>query len=942
MKYLFILFFLTSIYYSNAQKSFFHPKLVKNAAIENSRVTPFAIANKENNKAFISAHQIPIIFENNNFIIINSEMNLMSVAENSGKVNGVYQDLSIPEVMSDSAVVRHQADQVHAGFGGLDTSYTGKGVIVGIVDQGIDFNHPDFKNPDGSTRVLRYWDHTVNGPNIPAEYGFGCVWDNADIDAGISTSLETGTAHGSTVAGMAVSNASANGTNKGFAPEANIIVVETDFSLTNWSLSIAEACDYIFKVADSLGMPAVVNLSLGSYYGSHDALDPASQMIDSLLDAKEGRIVVCSAGNSGDAGPYHVGADVDLDTSFVWMIPNPSPTAIGSPNTILVEFWVDTTDADFYYSFAADTPGPNYQKRGETPYHHLLDGATTAGDFTEEPIFNENGELIAYGFLFRYLERGQIAGQFGVYGPSFSPIDSSDYLFRFQTYGSGHYDLWGGSNVTSSFVHSDFETNIPDSTLFPDIINYNMPDSLQTIVDKWNCSDKVISVGNIKNRMGHIDLNGNTYTPTGSTLVGELSYSSSMGPNRLGVTKPDIVASGDVSLGSGPFSFLNNPSYNGNIDEGGYHIRNGGTSMASPAVAGIAALYLQKCPKTTYADFKADLIGNGDTDNFTGTIPNYAYGYGKANALQTVLAKHEPVVIDGPGGICPGGTASLGYTTDMNPLIINWSNGSNASNIVTTTPGDYQVIIEDELGCISRSPFHPVVIYADPIVNAGSDELICPNIELTLNASGTAVSYDWNNNVINGEAFMPESGTYIVIGTNSSGCTAIDSLQVEFLSVLPVTYNELNNSIGLNQTAFNVSDGDPLGGTYSGDGIIGTTFHPGLAGIGTHAIVYSFIDGNGCISSDTSFIEVYDDLGIINSISSNWSIYPNPFNTGIYIDINEPVHISIIDMLGREIYFQKANDSVNISLSDLSKGIYHVHLSGLEAERKQSIRLVKN
>ena len=942
MKYLFILFFLTSIYYSNAQKSFFHPKLVKNAAIENSRVTPFAIANNENNKAFISAHQIPIIFENNNFIIINTEMNLMSVAENSGKVNGVYQDLSIPEVMSDSAVVRHQADQVHAGFGGLDTSYTGKGVIVGIVDQGIDFNHPDFKNPDGSTRVLRYWDHTVNGPNIPAEYGFGCVWDNADIDAGISTSLETGTAHGSTVAGMAVSNASANGTNKGFAPEANIIVVETDFSLTNWSLSIAEACDYIFKVADSLGMPAVVNLSLGSYYGSHDALDPASQMIDSLLDAKEGRIVVCSAGNSGDAGPYHVGADVDLDTSFVWMIPNPSPTAIGSPNTILVEFWVDTTDADFYYSFAADTPGPNYQKRGETPYRHLLDGATTAGDFTEEPIFNENGELIAYGFLFRYLERGQIAGQFGVYGPSFSPIDSSDYLFRFQTYGSGHYDLWGGSNVTSSFVHSDFETNIPDSTLFPDIIHYNMPDSLQTIVDKWNCSDKVISVGNIKNRMGHIDLNGNTYTPPGSTLVGELSYSSSMGPNRLGVTKPDIVASGDVSLGSGPFSFLNNPSYNGNIDEGGYHIRNVGTSMASPAVAGIAALYLQKCPKITYADFKADLIGNGDIDNFTGTIPNYAYGYGKANALQTVLAKHEPVVIDGPGGICPGGTASLGYTTDMNPLIINWSNGSNASNIVTTTPGDYQVIIQDELGCISRSPIHPVVIYADPIVNAGSDELICPNIELTLNASGTAVSYDWNNNVINGEAFVPESGTYIVIGTNSSGCNAIDSLQVEFLSVLPVTYDELNNSIGLNQTAFNVSDGDPLGGTYSGDGIIGTTFHPGLAGIGTHAIVYSFIDGNGCISSDTSFIEVYDDLGIINSISSNWSIYPNPFNTGIYIDINESVHISIIDILGREVYFQKANDSVNISLSDLSKGIYHVHLSGLEAERKQSIRLVKN
>ena len=66
------------------------------------------------------------------------DMPLMKAAEKSGKVDGIYQDLSIPEVMSDSAVVRHQADQVHAGFGGLDTAYTGKGVIVGIVD---DINH---------------------------------------------------------------------------------------------------------------------------------------------------------------------------------------------------------------------------------------------------------------------------------------------------------------------------------------------------------------------------------------------------------------------------------------------------------------------------------------------------------------------------------------------------------------------------------------------------------------------------------------------------------------------------------------------------------------------------------------------------------------------------------------------------------------------------------
>ena len=941
MKYILTIYILFSFFFTNAQKSYFNPT-ANNKEVHSTRVTPFSIANNERNKQFIVDHNITIVFETKNQLIINAEFGLMTSAEKSGQVIEVYKDLSVPQVMSDSALVHHKADQVHAGFGGLDTSYTGKGVIIGIVDQGIDFNHPDFQNSDGSTRVLRYWDHTVNGPNIPSEYGFGCVWDSSDINAGTCTSLEVGTAHGSTVAGMALSNGNANGTNKGFAPEADIIVVETDFSLPNWSLSIAEACDYIFKVADSLGMPAVVNLSLGSYYGSHDALDPASVMIDSLLDAKEGRIVVCSAGNSGDAGPYHVGADVDQDTSFVWMIPSPNPTAVGSPNTILVEFWVDTTEADFFYSFAADTPGPNHQKRGETPFYNLLDGATTAGDFTQEPIFNEDGDLIAYGFLYRYLERGQVAGQIAVFGTNFTPIDSSNYLFRFQTYGNGHYDLWGGTDVTSSFVHSNFETNIPDSSEFPDIFHYNMPDSLQTIVDLWNCSEKVISVGNIKNRNGHIDFNGNTYTEPTSTEVGELSYTSSMGPTRNGIIKPDIVASGDVSLGSGSFSLLNNPGYNGSTDEGGFHMRNGGTSMASPAVAGIAALYLQKCSRATYADFKTDLTGSGDVDAFTGVVPNYGYGYGKANALQTILSKHEAVTIDGPGGICPGGSITLSFVTGMSPILINWSNGSNATNIITTTPSEYQVTIEDNLGCVSRSAPHPVVIYSDPFVDAGSDELICPNSELILTASGTAVDYNWNNNVTNGVAFLPQDGTYIVIGTNSSGCSATDSLVIDFLSVLPVIYEEAISNVGINQTAFNVTSGDPIGGTYSGEGIIGTSFHPALAGLGNHTIVYSFIDGNGCTSSDTSYIEVYDDLGFENQEDERWRVYPNPFQSTVHIEIDTPVIISLIDVLGRTVHYEYSQAPFMMELNELEKGIYNVNISALTSDKNRTFRVIKN
>ena len=935
MKYSLLFFLFTYSCILHSQQTFF-TKEKTTTHNYTSQIAPFSLKNSKKNIDYLKSNGLEIKFITKNYIYCNAVPDLMREAHNKGDIEEVYFEISSPQALADSAVVQHKADMVHSGFGGLDTSYTGKGVIVGVVDNGIDFNHPDFQNTDGSTRVLRYWDHTVNDPmhpNYSTEYGLGIVWDSSEINADLCTSLEIGSAHGSTVAGMAAGNGSANGTNKGFAPEADLIVVETNYNLPNWSLSIAYACDYIFKVADSLGMPAVVNLSLGSYYGSHDGLDPAAELIDSLLDAKEGRIVVCAAGNSGNDGPYHVGNDVTQDTSFVWMVSNPNVTWIGLPNTILIEFWADTSTSDFYFSYAADSPGPNYEKRGETDFHHISNDITDMDSVLIEPILNSNSDQIAEVWTIRKRIGGSIYGQI-----AFVTVDSTDYLFRFQTYGTGRYDLWGGSFNG----HSDFVSTIPTPAEMPEIVNYVMPDTLQTIVDNWNCSEKVISVGNLKNRSGHVDFNGNTYTEPTNTAVGELTLTSSKGPSRDGVQKPDISASGDVSLGSGSFSWLDDPAYNGSIDEGGFHIRNGGTSMASPAVAGIAALYLQKCPKASFADFKTDLTMNADIDGFTGSVPNFAYGYGKANALQTVLAKHNPVVIDGPGGICPGETVTLSYTTNMNALFIDWSNGSNAQSIVTTTPDDYQVVLEDAMGCISRSPIHQVVIYSEPFVDAGSDQLICPNIELTLTASGTAITYDWNNNVTNGVSFYPISGTYIVEGTNSSGCSATDSLTVEFLSVLPVTYNEVVTSIGLSETAFNVTPGDPLGGTYSGDGIIGTTFHPSLAGIGTSALVYSYVDGNGCVSSDTSYIEVYDDVGISEQQDFEWSVYPNPFQNEIYVAVTEAVKIELFDLAGKILLNTSISESRSINVDRLSQGIYTVKITAIHSDKAQTIQLIKN
>lgn len=941
MKYLSLLFLLLLFNHGLGQKNYFtFGQFI--AQKEGAIKMPFAMKNSTKNKYFLSQNKVKLKHQTRNFIYCNADADFIYEASQNGEIEEVYFQISSPTILSDSAIVHHKADLVHSGLGGLDASYTGKGVIIGVVDQGIDFNHPDFKTTNGSTRVLRYWDHTVddiNHPNYYEYYEKGILWDSSAINNGTCTSLETSSAHGSTVTGMAASNGLANGTNKGFAPESDLIIVETDFNQTvnNWKLTIADACDYIFKVADSLGKPAVINLSLGDYYGTHDATDPAAELIESLLDEKEGRIVVCAAGNSGSQGPYHVSADLDEDTSFVWSIPNSNPTIVNDvPNVVIYDFVVDTAEAYFNYSLSAHNLNSDYSNSGGTTF------APFGTDFTSgvpqfQNINNENGELIAVAFIYREFFAGKIIGQIAITGPGFTPIDSIDYVFGFQTFGAGHFDLWGGSFSG----RSDFVSQLPDTALVPEIIHYNAPDTLQTIVDSWNCSEKVISVGNLRNRMSHIDLNGNTYNASPGISVGELFSGSSKGPSRDGVQKPDITASGDISLGSGPFSWLNNPAYAGSIDEGGFHIRNGGTSMASPQVAGIAALYLQKCPSASYTDFKNDLLSNADIDNYTGVVPNYGYGFGKANALNTILARHEDVTINGPEGICPGEVATLDFTSEVTPLAIQWNTGSNNTSISTAAPGEYQVVLEGELGCKFSSNTHTLTSFTNPIVNAGNDVLLCPNSTFTLTAEGTADVYNWNNDVVQSEAFTVNAGEYIVTGLNLSGCSALDTMYIELLSTLPVSYVELVTEIGVNQTAFNVSAGVPENGTYSGPGIIGTSFHPALAGIGTHGIAYTIIDGNGCINSDTSFINVYEDASVFDFGGLNFSFSPNPVIEFVKIEVNNPIEFEILDIRGSIVYRGQLLQTGVLNLKKLKPGSYMVRAKLLNSNIWQSKRLNK-
>ena len=166
---------------------------------------------------------------------------------------------------------------------------TGKGVVIGVIDTGIDPNHAAFAG-----RILRIWDQTISGPGVPeGEYGFELLGDSLDV------SRDTD-GHGTHVAGIA---GGANPVFAGVAPEAQFVIVKTSFN----DVHIANGIEYIFRVASDLGLPAVVNMSLGGHADAHDGSDSLSSIIDQ--EVGPGKIVCVAAGNEG-ADHIHAHAKV--------------------------------------------------------------------------------------------------------------------------------------------------------------------------------------------------------------------------------------------------------------------------------------------------------------------------------------------------------------------------------------------------------------------------------------------------------------------------------------------------------------------------------------------------------------------------------------------------------------------------------------------------------
>ncbi|MCL2376315.1 MAG: S8 family serine peptidase [Defluviitaleaceae bacterium] len=188
---------------------------------------------------------------------------------------------------------------------------TGKGVAVAIIDSGIDYTHPDFRNADGTTRIKYLWDMSATG-TPPEGFESGHLYTEEQFNAALATANPLGIipqidtiGHGTAVAGVAVGNGAASGgVEKGVAPEADIIAVK--LGQGSKTTDLMRALKFVADTAKKLDIPVTVNISFGTNEGAHDDNSLFEQYVDEIAQSPKMSIAV-AAGNEGSAGHHFSG-----------------------------------------------------------------------------------------------------------------------------------------------------------------------------------------------------------------------------------------------------------------------------------------------------------------------------------------------------------------------------------------------------------------------------------------------------------------------------------------------------------------------------------------------------------------------------------------------------------------------------------------------------------
>lgn len=468
--------------------------------------------------------------------------------------------------------------QTGRGAAAGSTQLTGAGVLVAVVDSGIDYRHPDFCNADGTTRIAALWDQTAQpreGERPPEGFFRGVEYTGAQINAalaaddpqeGISIVPQTDTSgHGTHVAGIAAGNGRASaGVNRGVAYESDLIIVklgvpgETSFPRTT---ELMTAVDYCVRAAQARQQPLALNLSYGNNYGSHSG----NSLLETYLSDVSNYWKINIVAGSGNEAAKRVHTSGVLND-----VPVVIELAVGAFESGLnIQLWKSYTD-----SFAIELVHPRGDRReriAPVPGSRQLQMERT----TVLVYYGEPSPYSPYQEI--YFELLPAEGDF---------VDEGIWQLRLvpERIADGIYDLWlpAGAAVGTD---TGFLRSTPDTTL-------TIPSTAAGVITA-----------------GAYD----SYTDAPAAFSGR-GYTWA-----LRAVKPDLAAPGVDIFSCAP--------------GGGYALRTG-TSMAAPFVTGAAALLMQwgivagRDPYLYGEKLRAYLLRGARTLPFTDEYPNPQVGWG--------------------------------------------------------------------------------------------------------------------------------------------------------------------------------------------------------------------------------------------------------------------------------------------------------------------------
>lgn len=464
---------------------------------------------------------------------------------------------------------------------------TGKGVLVGIVDTGINYTLPVFRNTDGTTKVAAIWDQTIESEAFPPKAMFGTVYTREQINEALASenpfaivpSMDNN-GHGTMLAAIAAGRTVEEDNFYGVAPDAELVVVklmEARQSIKNFFMvpenvlcyqenMIMWGVQYLIDTARELKRPMAICIALGSSMNAHDGNTPLAELLAIVADYPQIG-VVCSVGNEGNRRRHFYGV-VDPMIGNVTVELN-----VGEGETgFSMELWGNSPGI---FSIDILSPSGEYIPR-------IAPGLRVTRQITF--IFDQTVIYVEYHAL-----ENRNGDQL--------------ILLRFQNVSSGiwRFNVYGQGSLSSSF-----HIWLPMGDMISNNTYFLQPDIYTTVTSPGTST---------------VPITVTAYNPVNGTLY----VNASRGYSRSGAIKPELAAPGVNYVAPNQF---------------GEYMTFTGTGVAAAHTTGIVAISLERAviqgfdPMISTLELKSYYI-RGARRSANLTYPNRDWGYGILDIFNT-------------------------------------------------------------------------------------------------------------------------------------------------------------------------------------------------------------------------------------------------------------------------------------------------------------------